>query len=282
MSKNKGIVAIKASGVSRYRLAVPLFAGGLALTASMVFLDAVYLPYSNQRQDALRNEIKGRPPQTYAQPQRWIFGEGSKIYNYDVFDSTQNLFGGLTVIEIDPTNFMVKRRNFATRAKWSDTQQAWVLEGGWVRDFSGGAIIRYEKFAVTALPELTEPPSYFHREVRQAIQMSWRELRSYIGGLQRAGFDVAALKVQWHVKLAFPLIAPVSMLLAIPFTFLVGTRGALGGVSLGVGIAISYWIVARLVEAMGNIGQLPPLLAGWSPDIIFFFFGMYFFFKMPT
>jgi LPS export ABC transporter permease LptF/LPS export ABC transporter permease LptG len=282
MSKNNEIVAIKASGVSLYRLAVPLFAGGLALTASMVFLDAVYLPYSNQRQDALRNEIKGRPPQTYAQPQRWIFGEGSKIYNYDVFDSTQNLFGGLTVIEIDPTNFMVKRRIFATRAKWSDTQQAWVLEGGWVRDFSGGAIIRYEKFAVTALPELTEPPSYFHREVRQAIQMSWRELRSYIGGLQRAGFDVAALKVQWHVKLAFPLIAPVSMLLAIPFAFLVGTRGALGGVSLGVGIAISYWIVARLVEAMGNIGQLPPLLAGWSPDIIFFFFGMYFFFKMPT
>jgi lipopolysaccharide export system permease protein len=72
------------------------------------------------------------------------------------------------------------------------------------------------------------------------------------------------------------------MLLAIPFAFLVGTRGALGGVSLGVGIGITYWIVSRLLEAMGNIGQLPPLLAGWSPDIIFFFCGMYFFFKMPT
>jgi LPS export ABC transporter permease LptF/LPS export ABC transporter permease LptG len=282
MSKNNEIVAIKASGISLYRLAVPLFLGGLVLTGAMVFLDDVYLPYSNQRQDALRNQIKGRPPKTYTQPQRWIVGENSKIYNYDVFDSTQNLFGGLTVIELDPLNFMVKRRIFATRAKWSETQNAWVLEAGWVRDFSEGTITRYEKFAVTALPELTEPPSYFHREVPQAIQMSWRELRGYIDGLQRAGFDVAALKVQWHVKLAFPLIAPVSMLLAIPFAFLVGTRGALGGVSLGVGIGITYWIVSRLLEAMGNIGQLPPLLAGWSPDIIFFFFGMYFFFKMPT
>jgi LPS export ABC transporter permease LptF/LPS export ABC transporter permease LptG len=282
MSKNNEIVAIKASGISLYRLAVPLFFGGLVLAATMVFLDDVYLPYANQRQDALRNQIKGRPAQTYSAPQRWIFGENSKIYNYDLFDPTQNLFGGLSVIELDANSFLVKRRIFATRAKWSDTQNAWVLESGWVRDFSDGSITKYEKFTIAAFPELTELPTYFHREVRQAFQMSWRELRTYIAGLQRAGFDVSALKVQWHVKLAFPLIAPVSMLLAIPFAFLVGTRGALGGVALGVGIGITYWIASRLLEAMGGVGQLPPLLAGWSPDIIFFFLGMYFFFKMPT
>ncbi len=112
--------------------------------------------------------------------------------------------------------------------------------------------------------------------------MSWDELRVYIDGLQRAGFDVATLRVQWHKKLAYPLIAPVSMLLAIPFALLVGMRGALVGVALGVGIAIAYWAASALLEAMGGVGQLPPLLAGWSPDLIFFFFGMYFFFKMPT
>ena len=284
MSKSNEIVAIKASGVSLYRLAVPLMLGGLTLAASMVFLDDVYLPYANQRQDALRNQIKGRPPRTYGQPQRWIFGENSKIYNYDLFDSTQNLFGGLSVIELEPSSFMVKRRIFATRANWSDTQNAWVLEGGWIRDFSQGSITRYEKFNVVVLPELTEQPAYFNpdRWGKPALQMSWRELRNYIQGLQRAGFDVSTLRVQLHVKLAFPLIAPVSMLLAIPFAFLVGARGALGGVSLGVGIGIVYWMISRLLEAMGGVGQMPPLLAGWSPDIIFLFLGMYFFFKMPT
>jgi lipopolysaccharide export system permease protein len=112
--------------------------------------------------------------------------------------------------------------------------------------------------------------------------MSWRELSTYISGLHLAGFDVSALTVQWHKKIAYPLMAPVSMLLAIPFSFLVGTRGALGGVALGVGIGVTYWSMAALLEAMGGVGQLPPLLSGWSPDIIFFFLGMYFFFKMPT
>ena len=282
MSKNNEIVAIKASGTSLYRVAMPLLLAGLALAAAMVTLDQTYLPFANQRQDALRNQIKGKPAQTYTRPQRWIFGENAKIYNYDVFDPTQNLFGGLSVIELDPASFKVRRRIFANRARWSDSEHTWILEGGWVRDFADGSIARFQKFTGTAFPELTEPPSYFNREVRQATQMSFRELRQYIAGLRKAGFDVASLLVQWHVKLAYPLIAPVSMLLAIPFAFLVGTRGAIGGVALGVGIGITYWILSRLLEAMGGVGQLPPVMAGWSTDVIFFFLGMYFFFKMPT
>jgi LPS export ABC transporter permease LptF/LPS export ABC transporter permease LptG len=283
MSKNNEIVAIKASGTSLYRLAVPLLLAGMALAATMVVLDETYLPYANQRQDALHNLIKGRPAQTYTQPQRWIFGENNKIYNYDLFDPAQSLFGGLSVLEIDPADFQLRRRIFASRARWSESQKVWVLEGGWVRDFSDGAIVHYDRLPpVTSMPELTEPPSYFNREVRQAFQMSWSELSAYIDGLHRAGFDVANLTVQWHVKLAFPLMAPVSMLLAIPFAFMVGTRGAVSGVALGVFIGIVYWVMARLLEAMGGLGQLPPFLAGWSPDLVFFFLGMNFFFKMPT
>jgi LPS export ABC transporter permease LptF/LPS export ABC transporter permease LptG len=282
MSKNNEIVACKASGISLYRLAIPLLFAGLALAAGMIVLDDTFLPYANQRQDALRNQIKGKPPQTYRQPERWIFGENSKIYNYDLFDPAQNLFGGLTVLEIDPVTFELRRRVFAARAQWSEAQKLWVLESGWVREFSGGTVARYERFNVKDLPELTEPPSYFNREVLPAIQMSWPQLRRYIDDLHRAGFDISALTVQWHRKLAFPLIAPISMLLAFPFAFLVGTRGAVGGVAIGVAIGIVYWLGAELLTAMGGVGQLPPLLAGWSPDIIFFFLGLYFFFKMPT
>lgn len=282
MSKNNEITACKASGISLYRLAVPLLLTGLTLAVVMVILDDTYLPYANQRQDALRNQIKGKPAQTYTRPQRWIFGENSKIYNYDLFEPGQNLFGGLTVLELDPGTFHVKRRVFANRARWSEEQSVWILENGWIRDFVDGTVANYQPFGATALAELKEPPAYFNRQVLQAFQMNWDELRLYIDGLQRAGFDVSALRVQWHKKIAYPLIAPVSMLLAIPFALLVGMRGAIGGVAVGIGIAIGYWAASALLEAMGGVGQLPPLLAGWSPDLIFFFFGMYFFFKMPT
>jgi LPS export ABC transporter permease LptF/LPS export ABC transporter permease LptG len=283
LTKNNELVAFKAGGISLYRIALPLLLTGLILAGGLVLLDDTYLPYANQRQDALRNQIKGRPAQTYYQPRRqWIFGENSKVYNYEFFDPDQQLFGGLNVFELDPATFEIRRRIYAARAHWDKQQTVWILESGWLRDFEHGQVSRYVPFLGYALKELNEPPSYFNREVRQSHQMTWWELKQYIGDLRRAGFDVSRLSVQLQKKISFPLIAPIIILLAIPFSILVGTRGAVGGLALGVGIAIVYWSASALAEAMGAVGQLPPLLAGWAPDTIFGFLGLYFFLKMPT
>ncbi len=43
-----------------------------------------------------------------------------------------------------------------------------------------------------------------------------------------------------------------------------------------------YWTAAALLEALGAVGQLPPMMAAWAPDAAFFFVALYFFLKMPT
>jgi LPS export ABC transporter permease LptG/LPS export ABC transporter permease LptF len=284
LAKNNEVIALKASGISLYRLVLPLLLAGLLVSGGLFLLDDTFLPYANQRQDALRNEIKGRPAQTYFEPARqWIFGENSKIYNYELFDPDRQLFGSLQVFELDPTTFQMRRRIFATRATWEPSENAWILTGGWVRDFgSDGQVVKYEPFKATSIAELTEPPGYFRREVRQSFQMNWRQLGDYIASLRQAGFDTARLSVQWHKKFAFPMIAAIIVFLGAPFAFLVGTRGAVGGLAVAVGIGVIYWSSAALLEAMGSAGQLPPLLAAWGPDAIFGFLGVYFFLKMPT
>jgi len=284
LAKNNEVVALKASGVSLYRVVLPLLMAGCLVSAGMFVLDDTFLPYANQRQDALRDQIKGRPAQTYIEPaHQWIFGENSKIYNYELFDPDRQLFGGLNVFELDPATFQMRRRVFATRAVWDSTVSAWILTGGWVRDFDiDGQVIRYEPFTATSLPELTEAPGYCRREVRQYYQMNWRQLGEYISSLRQDGFDTARLSVQWHRKFAFPVIAAVIVFLSAPFAFLVGTRGAIGGLAVAVGIGIIYWAAAALFEAMGSVGQLPPLIAGWAPDAIFGFLGVYFFLRIPT
>jgi LPS export ABC transporter permease LptF/LPS export ABC transporter permease LptG len=284
LAKNNEVIALKASGVSLYRLALPLLLAGVLVSGGLFLLDDTFLPYANQQQDALRNEIKGRPAQTYFEPARqWIFGENSKIYNYELFDSDRQLFGGLNVFELDPATFQMRRRIFATRATWEPTESLWILTGGWVRDFGAdGQVVRYEPFKATTLPELTEAPSYFRREVRQSFQMNWRQLGEYIKSLSQAGFDTARLSVQWHKKFAFPMIAAIIVFLGAPFAFLVGTRGAVGGLAVAVAIGVIYWSTAALFEAMGSAGQLPPLLSAWAPDAIFGFLGVYFFLRMPS
>src|SRR6204780_1062517 len=283
LAKNNEVIAFKASGMSLYRLVLPLTLAGCVIASGMFLLDDTFLPYANQRQDALRNQIKGRPAQTYFQPaHQWIFGENDKVFNYELFDWDRQLFGGLSIFELDPKTFQMRRRVFATRATWEASESTWVLTGGWIRDFDGSKVTRYLPFKADSLPEFTEAPNYFRREVRQSAQMNWRQLGQYIVSLRQAGFDTSRLSVEWQKKFAFPLIAAIIVFLGAPFAFLVGTRGAVGGLAVAVGIGIVYWATAALFEAMGSVGQLPPLLAGWAPDAIFGFLAIYFFLKMPT
>jgi lipopolysaccharide export LptBFGC system permease protein LptF len=93
---------------------------------------------------------------------------------------------------------------------------------------------------------------------------------------------VVKLKVQLQKKLAFPVITFVMAILAIPFALSAGKRGAVAGVATAIGIAVFYTVVSGLFEAMGNISQLPPALAAWSPDIIFGLLGGYLILKVPT
>ncbi len=72
------------------------------------------------------------------------------------------------------------------------------------------------------------------------------------------------------------------VLLAIPCPLFIGARGALGGFALGLLIGMAYWGLAALFEALGAVGQLPPVIAAWAPDALFLSLGLYLFFRMPT
>ena len=92
------------------------------LAAGLFFFDQFYLPHTNKRQDALRNEIKGKPPQTYLRPDRnWIFGQHIDIYYYQFFDPDHNQFANLTVFQFDPHSFALTQRIYAERAHWADS-----------------------------------------------------------------------------------------------------------------------------------------------------------------
>jgi lipopolysaccharide export LptBFGC system permease protein LptF len=88
--------------------------------------------------------------------------------------------------------------------------------------------------------------------------------------------------VQLAEKFSFPLITLVMAVLGVPFALSAGQRGALTGVAIAIGLAALYIVVARLFEAMGNLNQLPPALAAWSPDVIFALTGGYLVLKVPT
>jgi LPS export ABC transporter permease LptF/LPS export ABC transporter permease LptG len=283
LEKSSELTAMKATGFSIYRATLPVIVLSGIFASGLFVFDQLYIPHTNREQEILRNEIKGKPAQTYLQADRkWIFGQNNQIYYYRVFDPDQNIFGGISVFEFDPNTFQLTRRIQAEHAYWEPRLQKWVFERGWVRDLRGPSIQDYRTFDVKTFDDLREDPGYFKKEVKQSSEMNYDELRSYIEDLQQSGFDTIRLKVQLQKKIAFPLITLVMAVLAIPFAASGRRGGALVGVAVALGIAVVYWVTAGLFEAMGDANQLPAMIAAWAPDFIFALAGGYMLLRVPT
>ncbi|HEY1579926.1 MAG TPA: LPS export ABC transporter permease LptG [Terracidiphilus sp.] len=287
LNRNSEIVAMKATGISLYRLVIPIVSIAAILAAGLFVFDDYYLPAANRRQEALRSTIKGRPPQTFLHPEeKWMFGEPGPgepphIFYYQFFDRDDNAFANLSIFEFNPSSFALTRRIFASRVVWDDESESWRFINGWVRNINGNDPQSIE-FKNTTFTEIHEDPGYFKKENLQSQEMNFQQLRAYIRDLRQSGFDTMRLRVAlWH-KLAYPLIAIIMAVLAIPFALSMGRRGSLTGIAVAISIALAFWVVDALFGAMGNVNYLPAALAAWSPDILFALAGGYLLLRTPT
>lgn len=281
LARHHELTAFRACGVSLYRLALPILVAAAGLSGGLFALEESYLPEFNRRQDALRDEIKGRPPRTYLRPDRqWTFGLQDRIFYHRAFDSGSREFSGINVFDLRTEPFELRRHIRASRAFWDDG--VWVFERGWVRELDGIRTVRFEQFEAREFPSIDEPPDYFLKQDRHDQQMDLGQLRTYIADLTQSGFETVPLQVRMHKKLSFPLFAFSMALLAIPFAILTGGRGTLRPVCVGLGFIVAYYASDALAEQMGRAGFLEPAVAAWAPCLLFAIAGAYLLLRVRT
>lgn len=274
LSKQNEVTAFKACGVSLHRLALPVVLASLALSGALFAFDYYVVPDANLIQDGIRNEIKGRAVRTFLRPDRqWIYGKGSRIFHYKYFDPAERVMAGVHIYELDPKIFRLRRHIYAERAQWEPGIGTWIFQNGWSRDVDN--VRDYQTWQVKTFPELTETPEHFLPEEKQYKQLNFHQLAAYITELGQSGFDTVRLRVQYHRKFSVPLFPFILAIIAVPFAFWVGNRGAMAAVGASFIIAIAYLAVNQLFEQVGNLNQLPATIAAWSPNVIFTFAGLY-------
>jgi lipopolysaccharide export system permease protein len=281
LSRTNEVTACKALGVSLYRLCIPALVAASLVSLLCVFLQAQVLPASNQRVAQLNDKIKGRETaRTYRRADRqWLAGQGRYLYNYLHYDEKAQTLQRLQVFEFDESYRLV-RRLYASTARYVGSR--WVFTDSWQRTFDGAQVTGYQKFPQPILVDYPETPDYFESEIKRPEQMTYGELSDYVGELQRSGQSVPELEVDLHSKLAFPVVSFVMGMVALPFAFRIGKRGALYGLGMAVVLGIVFLGIFAFFKTMGEAGALPPLVAVWSPSLLFALFSGYLFLGVRT
>ena len=279
MSKGSEVIAALSGGISLYRLALPILLPAILLTAVNYALQDYIVPSTSRRAAEVRDSWREDNRAQNYRPAggTWVFGKQSRVFNYADYDPETSTFQGLYVFYLAENDARLTRVEYAERATRED--DLWVAHNGWRRYYLADTpdsvpTQALEEFLLLPLP-FAEGPDYFSTERRGPGQMPAMELRRYIADMETQGFDAHRYRVDFHQKLAFPSVVLVLALVGIPFGFRMGRQGTLSGIGIAMALAMVFWTLFVLFRALGYAEVLPPLLAAWTPHVLFLALGSY-------
>jgi LPS export ABC transporter permease LptG len=275
------LTAMKAAGMSLYRVAAPilLLGAGVAVTAGL--FQELLLPRLNELGDEVdRVKIRGQMPRHLQSRERlWLRTADSRFYRVELLNPGSADLYGVTVLEVDHTTFRLQSRLDARRAHW--TPDGWELTDGAFREFSPSGEVQTIPFVVTAL-DLREDIDDFTKIHKPISAMSYSELKDYVVRLEATGFQAKKYAVELYSKISFPVVNLIMVLVAIPFSLQSPRGGRLFGIALAIAIMAGYLVVHYVALAFARADLLPPLLAAWTANIIFLGLGTSLFLRART
>jgi LPS export ABC transporter permease LptG len=280
LSKNNEVTALKSGGVSLYRVALPVVAIAGAISVVSYFNLDYVLPYANQRVATIKRKIEGKKPISTSAQKLWFIGKGRYLINFLSYERNEQALSQVQIFEFHPTEFRLTRRVYANRARWNG--RAWVFQDGWIRSFLEDGTTTYAQITTPLALYYPETPEDFETEVRAPDQMTFAQLHRYIETIRSTGYGADDLAVKLYTKTSWPVISLVMALIALPFAFKMGKKGALYGIAIAFALGIIYWMIFAIFTKFGEVGNLPALLSAWSANILFAIGAVYMFLHVET
>ena len=266
LNKFGELTAMRASGLSLLRILLPVFGVAAVCALATLALSEVIVPAANQRRDRIYDEeiqhvhrevVTERSDVTY-------LGQGGRIFYMRLYLIRERRMHEVTLQEFRRGELM--RRIDAAEASWEDGR--WVFSSGVLRTFENGHEVA-RPFTRLAVTGIAEDPDDFAKQDLQPGEMNYFELAAYVARLRSSGARVANYLVDLHLKLAFPLINLIVVVIGASLATRLRMQSAALGFGFSAAISFLYYLLMRASQALGYNGVLSPYVAAWLGDATF-------------
>lgn len=266
LSKYNELLAMKASGLSLYRILAPIFIISILCSVFMIYFVETVVPYAN----TLRAEIKGKYIDKH---RRFISAQTSNLYIKDsdkrrifiaYYNAPERLARNINILTFEG-NTIVHRLDAASMTLEEGT---WMLHDVYERELVGGreqaSAIENMPFPGTALD-----PDELGAIQKNPLEMNSAELEKFIADVQRNGGDPDRWLVDLYLKVAFPFANFIIVLFGAPLAASRSRSTGAAGIALSLVICFAYFMAVKAGQTLGQTGALPPFFAAWLGNGIF-------------
>jgi lipopolysaccharide export system permease protein len=280
LSKFSEITAMKANGISLYRISLPALIFAAVMAIALFYFTELITPASLQKTEYMEKVViqKQQTLGYFKQNEIW-YRSNNAIYNFKIFDVSNDTLRGITINYLN-NDFSLKMRVDAKSAQWKDSN--WVFSDLLTTRFdnSNSPVLEWSKEKIIDIPE---KPNDFKIVQKDAEKMGYFELKKYVSKIQKEGYDVTRYLVYLQGKMASPFVIIIMIFIGVSFSLRSErSGGVMQSVGIGIFIGFSYFYVHALSMSLGLSGRIPALLAAWGANIIFSIAAAILFYRMRT
>ncbi|MEI6634387.1 MAG: LptF/LptG family permease [Chlamydiota bacterium] len=265
LSRHNEITAMRANGISVYRIMLPYFILGVGFTAFIFYLNDRHAPRAYEESKKFLDDARGGKPEEKMRPLAFFNSKEGRAWAGQ-WKPSGDLLQNVSVRSFQ--NGQVVETISSSKASYLD-QEWWFFDGSIQRyDSKGRARGSEEAFSKRRFP-FGEKPEDFLSSQKESLSMSLAELWRNMALYPRDSDIYGKKLVDLHYKIAFPFVGITIVLIAVPLAIKTTRGGAAGSAGLSIAICISYYVVGMVSLSLGHGGHLPAWLASWLPNILF-------------
>lgn len=271
LARSSELVVVRAAGRSGLRFLMTPLLVSVALGLFAVALLNPLVAATSKAYDDMRSELSqgGRSVLSVADTGLWLrqgSGDGQTVIQAarSNLDGTE-LFGA-TFLAFDQDGRPTRRVEAETARL---VEGAWQLTGTKTWDLTAA---NPEQSAVKDAGPVALASDLTPERIRDSFgtpsAIAFWNLPGYIADLERAGFSAQAYKLWYQMELALPMLMAAMVLVAAGFTMRHVRFGGTGKMVLYALLAgFGFFFLRNFAQALGDTGQIPVLLAAWSPPV---------------
>lgn len=285
MSRSNEIISMLSSGRSLGRVLLPLFLAGVAASSLGLWLNYKLAPRAEAAKRASLEDIRRSRSKEMARDQvnGHLFRDrlSGRTWFVKRLRPSTSVMEGVQILQQDERGNIV-RKWYAAKAIHDPATRRWTLQRGMIVDLNAnGEVLKIDNFeeqGQRVLENWLETPWRIASSRLDAQQLTTPELKEYLANnydfpeVQLAPFKTA-LSDRWSL----PWSCLVVVFIAAPLSIGFSRRGNLSNAGIAILLFFFLLMSRSLFLALGKAGRIPPEVAAWTPQVIFFLIGGFLF-----
>jgi len=266
LSAHNEIIALLNGGMNFKRFLVPYMYGAVLIAVFSFFMANFVIPSTNRNLVEFNQKYFKRSLKLFVSDIHLKSSPNTYIY-VQQFNGELNTGWDFSYEQIEKQRLVYKIT--ASEAVWDTAGQKWTLKDAKIRWFKDGQEFFEQRAQMDTVFSIT--PKDLTTHISALETLNFMQLLKFIRVEKSRGSDqLRSYEVEKHKRIAAPFSTIILTLLGVSLAARKTRRGTGVHIFLGLGLAFSLIFFQQVSKVFGTSGALPPVLAVWIPNLVYF------------